>query len=243
MISLLIKEINSFFGSLTGYIVVILFIIMNSLLLWIFPGDLSVLVNGYATLQSFFILSPWLMLILIPAITMKMFSEEKRSGTLELLLTKPLSDIQIILAKYLASMVLVLVSLLPTIVYYISVYLLGNPVGNIDSGAYWGSFTGLFFLVSMYVSIGIFASSVTDNQLVAFLITATICFIFFIGFDSIAQLPVFRSLNVLVTNIGINEHYKSLSRGVIDSRDIVYFISGTFIFILFSKTSLQSRKW
>ncbi len=243
MFALLRKEINSFFSTIVGYIVIMVFLTANSLFLWIFPGELNVLESGYATIDTLFIIAPWVFLFLVPAVTMRMFSEERKTGTIELLLTRPLSDLQIISAKFLAGLILVLFSLLPCLVYFISVYLLGNPVGNIDTGGTWGSFIGLFFLAGIYVSIGIFASSLTDNQIIAFILSLILCFFFFIGFESLSSIPIFQSIDHVIMNLGINEHYKSMSRGVIDSRDMVYFTVVVVLFLVFTKMSMQSRRW
>lgn len=243
MLALFRKEISSFFSALTGYVVIAIFLLANSLFIWVFPGELNVLDSGYASLDTMFFIAPWVFLFLIPAITMRMFSEERRTGTIELLFTKPLSDLEVILAKYFAGLMLVVFSLLPTLIYYISVYLLGSPVGNIDVGGFWGSFIGLFFLAGVYVAIGLFTSSFTDNQIISFLFAILLSFILYTGFDSISSLPVFQSINQLIAAIGINEHYKSMSRGVIDSRDIVYFLGIIILFIFTTKFVLQSRKW
>jgi len=243
MLALFRKEISSFFSALTGYVVIGIFLLANSLFIWVFPGGLNVLDSGYASLDTLFFIAPWVFLFLIPAITMRMFSEERRTGTIELLFTKPLSDIEVILAKYMAGLVLVIFSLLPTLIYFISVYILGSPVGNIDVGGFWGSFIGLFFLAGIYVAVGIFTSSFTDNQIISFLFAILLSFILFTGFDSISSLPLFESINQFVATIGINEHYKSMSRGVIDSRDIVYFIGIITVFLFGTKLILQSRKW
>lgn len=243
MYTLLKKEISGFFSSITGYIVIIVFLIINSLFMWVFPGSNNVLEGGYATLDSLFTIAPWVFLFLAPAVTMRMFADEKKSGTIELLFTRPLSDFQIIFSKYLAALLLVLFSLLPTLIYYYSVYQLGNPVGNIDTGGTWGSYIGLFFLGAIYVAIGILSSSFSDNQIVSFIIGMLLCFVFYIGFDYISEIPFFKSFDSLIINIGINEHYKSMSRGVIDSRDMIYFVSVIAFFLLVTKTVLQSRKW
>ena len=243
MYTLLKKEISGFFSSLTGYIVITVFLIINSLFMWIFPGANNVLDTGYATLDTLFTISPWVFLFLAPAVTMRMFADEKKSGTIELLLTRPLSDFQIITAKYLAGLVLVLFSILPTLIYFYSVYQLGNPAGSIDTGGTWGSFIGLFFLAAIYVAIGVLSSSFTENQIVAFIVGMLLCFIVYIGFDYLSELAVFKSINGFVINLGINEHYKSMSRGVIDSRDMIYFVSAIAFFLLITKTILQSRKW
>jgi len=244
MLTIFFKEIKGFFSSLTGYVVIIVFLLANSLFMWVMPSnDLNVLERGYADVETLFILSPWIFLFLIPAITMRMFADEKKSGTIELLLTRPLSDIQIILGKYFAGLALVLLSLLPTLIFFYSVYQLGFPKGNIDMGGTWGAFIGLFFLASIYVAIGIFASSLTDNQIIAFILSAILCFVIYIGFDSISSMAGSGSMESILINLGINEHYKSMSRGVIDSRDLVYFTGASALFILFTKTVLQSRKW
>ena len=243
MFSLLKKEINTFLGSLIGYIAILVFLSTLGLFIWVFPGDTNILDSGYSNLGSFFFIAPWVFLFLIPAITMKSFADEMKTGTLELLITKPLSEIEIILAKLLAGVVLVLFSLVPATIYIYSVYQLGNPVGNLDLGATWGSYIGLLLLGSAYVSIGIFASSVTENQIIAFILAVFLCFFFFVGFDSIAGLGFPSSLESLIIQLGINEHYISISRGVIDSRDIIYFLSLIAFFILLTRTKLSSRKW
>ncbi len=243
MFVLLRKEIGSFFSSITGYIVVIVFLLINSLFMFIFPGEFNLLDAGYANLDTLFIISPWVFLFLVPAITMRLFSDEKKSGTIELLLTRPLSDFTIVLAKFLTGLTLVLFSLLPTLVYYISIYILGNPEGNLDSGGIFGSYIGLFFLAGIYVSIGLLASSITDNQIVSFIFSMILCFVFYFGFDAIASLPVFKNMDTILVNIGINEHYRSISRGVVDSRDIIYFLSIITVFLFFTKTVLTRRKW
>jgi ABC-2 type transport system permease protein len=243
MYTLFRKEISGFFSSLTGYIVIIVFLIINGLFIWTFPGVNNVLDSGYASLDSLFSIAPWVFLFLAPAVTMRMFSDEKKSGTIELLLTRPLSDFQIIFAKFFAALSLVLFSLLPTLIYFYTVYKLGNPMGNIDTGGTWGSYIGLFFLASIYVSIGVFSSSVTDNQIIAFILGMLLCFGVYIGFDYLSEIGAFKSINSFVINLGINEHYKSMSRGVIDSRDMIYFISVIAFFLIITKTKLQSRKW
>ena len=243
MYTLLKKEISGFFSSLTGYVVIIVFLVINGLFMWVFPGANNVLDSGYASLETLFTIAPWVFLFLAPAVTMRMFADEKKSGTIELLFTRPLSDFQIILAKYLAGLVLVLFSILPTLIYFFSVYHLGKPVGNIDTGGTWGSFIGLFFLAAIYVAIGVLSSSFTENQIVAFIIGMLLCFIVYIGFDYLSELIVFKSIDGFIINLGINEHYKSMSRGVVDSRDMIYFLSAIAFFILITKTILQSRKW
>lgn len=182
-------------------------------------------------------------MFLIPAITMRLFADEKRLGTLELLLTKPLTELQIILSKYLAGLLLVIFSLIPTLLYFYTIYQLGNPVGNIDVGGTVGSYIGLLFLGASYTAIGLFASALTDNQVVSFIIGLALCFFFYFGFDQIAASQIFSGLDLFIYNLGINEHYVSMSRGVLDSRDVIYFISLTGLFILATRLILQSRNW
>jgi ABC-2 type transport system permease protein len=240
---LLLKEVRGFFSSLTGYIVIIVFLVANSLFMWIFPGDLNILDSGYASLDSFFTMAPWIFLFLVPAITMRAFAEEKRGGTMEFLLTKPITDLQIIFAKYLGCLVLVLLSLVPCLIYYWSVSALGNPPGNLDTGATWGAFLGLFFLAAIYVAIGVFISSLTNNQIIAFIVAVTLSFILYAGFDYFASLSILQSVAAFILNIGIDEHYKSISRGVVDSRDVIYYLGVIAFFILLTKIRLQSRNW
>ncbi len=243
MFTLLKKELNVFFSSLIGYIVIIVFITANSLFMWIIPGELNVLDSGYANIDTLFYLAPWVFLFLVPAITMRMFADEKKTGTIELLLTRPLTDIQIVFAKYMAGLFLVLFSLLPSLIYFLSVYLLGNSAGSIDTGGTWGSYIGLFFLSAIYVAIGLFASALTENQIISFILAVILCFFFYIGFESIAALDIFSSVDEYIVAVGINEHYKSMSRGVIDTRDVLYYLSVIVLFILLTKTVLESRKW
>ena len=243
MLQLLKKELNSFFSSLIGYIVIIVFLLANGLFLWFFPGQFNIIDNSYASLDTLFVLSPWVFLFLVPAVTMRLFADEKKTGTIEFLLTKPFTDIQIILAKYLSGLFLVLFSILPTLIYFASIYFLANPEGNIDMGGTWGSYFGLFFLAAIYVSVGVFASSITENQIIAFLIAMIFSFFIYIGFESISTIPFFGIVSDVIINLGINEHYKSMSRGVIDFRDLIYFISVIFLFLFSTKTVLESRKW
>lgn len=222
MITLLKKEINEFFSTITGYIVVVVFLLAIGLFMWVFPGQHNVLDSGYASLNTLFTLAPWIFLFLVPAVTMRMIADEKKSGTMELLLTRPISDLQIVVSKYLASMILVLLALLPTLIYFFSVHQLGNPPGNLDVGGTIGSYIGLFFLAAIYAAIGIFASSITSNQIIAFIIALLTSFIFYMGFDFLSSMWIFGSIDTFIMDLGINAHYRSMSRGVIDTRDIVY---------------------
>lgn len=243
MLALFKKEILTFFSSITGYLVVIVFLVVTSLFLWVVPGDLNILYSDYASLEPLFYIAPWIYLFLVPAVTMRLFAEEKKSGTIELLLTRPLKEFQIVMAKYLAGVTLVIISLLPTFIFYFSVNQLSNPVGNMDYGATWGSYIGLFFLAAVYVSIGVFSSSLSDNQIVSFVIAVLLCFVFFYGFEALASVPSLKNKSSVLAFLGINDHYKSISRGVVDTRDVVYFISVIVLFIYLTKTVLNSRKW
>ena len=225
------KEIAGFFSSLTGYIVILVFVITNSLFMWVFPGEYNVLDSGYANLDTLFIMAPWVFLFLVPAVTMHMFSEERKTGTIELLFTRPVSNFQIIFSKYLAGISLVLFSLLPSFIYFVTVGELGLPKWNIDTGAFWGSIIGLFFLAGIYVSVGVFTSAITENQIVAFLLSMIIAFFLYMGFEAISNLEMWQNSANIINNLGINAHYKSMSRGVIDSRDVIYFVAVSAIFI------------
>lgn len=242
MIALLKKEIRSFLSSLIGYVVMAVFLLLTGLFMWIFPGDFNVLDMGFANIDTLFGISPWVFMFLIPAITMRSFAEEKRTGTIELLFTRPISDTRIILAKYFAGLLLVVIALIPTLIYVVSVYRLGNPSGNIDMGGTWGSYIGLIFLAASYVAIGVFASSITKNQIVSFLVAALLCFFMFVGFQSLGSFELLGSLDRFVIGLGIQEHYTAMSLGNIDSRDVVYFLALITIFVLLTKTVLNSRK-
>ena len=239
---LFIKEIRAFFSSLMGYLALVIFLLINAWFMWLGPGEFNVLDSGYADLNTLFTLAPWVFLFLIPAVTMRSFAEEKKSGTLELLLTKPLTHAQLITGKYLATVALALCALLPTLVYVYSIYATGNPAGNMDMGGTWGSYIGLLFLSAVYAAIGIFASSITTNQIVAYLTAAALCFFFYTGFDGLAQLNIFTSLDRFILQLGVNEHYKSISRGVIDSRDVLYFASIIAVFAGSTKLVLGNKK-
>lgn len=242
MWSLYRKELNSFLSNITGYMVIVLFLLVNGLFLWVFPGNYNIFDSRIATLKPFFELAPVLYLLLIPAITMRMLSDEKRMGTLELLLTRPLGRFQLVVSKYLTALSLVLITLVPTLVYFLTIWLLGSPTGNIDTGATWGSFAGLLFLASAYVAIGLFASALTSSQVVAFLIAVAASFSFYMGFEFIASTQIPLVLQNVLLKLGINNHYQSISRGVVDSRDLAYFIALTILFLWITKRFLHSNK-
>lgn len=228
MKAVLLKEINSFFGSVTGYLVIGVFLVANGLFLWIFDGNFNILNSGYNDLTPFFRLTPWALLFLVPAITMKSFSEERKQGTIELLLTRPISLSGIVGGKLVAALLLVVIAVIPTLLYVFILNPYGNPAGNLDLGSTVGSYFGLFLLAASYASIGVFSSACSENQIVAFILAIILCFIFFSGFDELSGL--WLSQSVTIEKLGMNYHYKSLSRGVIDTRDMIYFFS---ILILF----------
>jgi len=240
MIAILRKELNLFFASPIGYLVISVFLVTNGLFLWVFKGDFNILNAGFADLNSFFYITPWFFIFLIPAITMRSFSDEIRLGTIEILKTKPISGWQIIMGKYLGSFVLIILAIIPTLTYVYTVNRLGNPVGNLDFGSTLGSYFGLLFLAGTFTSIGLFASTLSNNQIVSFIIGAIFCFILFYGFDAIAELVSFN--NFQVETLGMNYHFRSLSRGVVDSSDIVYFISFSYLFLSLTKLKFDISK-
>lgn len=236
------KEINDFLSSISGLIVVTIFLSMTGLFLWVIPGQWNLLYNGYANLDGLFELAPWLYLFLVPAISMRVFAEEKKSGTIELLLTRPIPLYKVVLSKYFGVVILIIISLLPTLLFYFSVYQLGSPAGNLDSGAIIGSYIGLLFLGAIYAGIGLFASSITSNQVVAFLLAVIFSFLFYLGFDLISTLFVGTVLENVLIQLGIDYHYQSISRGLVDIKDIFYFISISFYFIYLTTLKLGRRK-
>ncbi len=238
MLAIIKKEFNSFFSSPIGYLVIGVFLILNGLFLWVFGGDFNVFDNGFADLAPFFELVPWILLFLIPAITMRSFSEEKRMGTLELLLTKPISVAHIILGKYFGSLLLIVLALLPTLIYVATISDLGNPSGNWDVGSTLGSYLGLLFLVMSYTGIGIFSSTLSENQIVAFIFAVLICFLMYYGFEGISTI----NSNVDIAWLGLQNHFKSIARGVIDTRDVMYFMSIAFLFLLFTYVNLKKSE-
>jgi ABC-2 type transport system permease protein len=240
MKSIALHEIKSFFGSPIGYLVIALFLLFNGLFLWVFDGEYNILQSGFADLSPFFTLSPWIILFLIPAVTMRSFSDEKKQGTIELLLTKPLSIWQIVNGKFLGAFFLIVASLVPTLVYVYVINSLGMPEGNIDMGRTIGSYFGLLFLVATYTAIGIFTSTLSENQIVAFLISVLLCFLFYYGFEGLSNyVKVFENG---ISRLGMEYHYKSMSQGVIDSRDILYFLSISFLFLSLTVFKLKSLK-
>ncbi|HTM98516.1 MAG TPA: gliding motility-associated ABC transporter permease subunit GldF [Pedobacter sp.] len=236
------RELFGFLNSLMAYITIGVFLLACALLLWFFP-DTSILDYGYAEMNSFFSLVPFLFIFLIPAITMRSFAEERKEGTYVLLATRPISDWQIIMAKYLAAVALLLFALMPTLVYYYSIYQLGMPKGNIDTGAVVGSYIGLCLLGSAFAAIGIFASSLTKNQVVAFAIAVFVCFFAFSGLESLSKLFELDEIGTILVNFGIVEHYQSMSRGVLDTRDLAYFLTFIALFLGLTKYTIGGRRW
>jgi len=243
MTALYFKEIRSFLSSLMGYVIILVFLIAISLFLWVFPTEFNIFDYGYANLDGLFVIAPFVFLFLVPSLTMRSFAEEKKSGTIELLYTRPLTDMEIILAKFMASFTLIIIALIPTLIYYLTVYWLGFPPGNIDSGSIWGSYIGLLFLGGAFTAIGIFTSSVSDNQVTSFVIAVIVSAFIYLGFELIYSLDLFGSTDLFIRSLGISAHYSSISRGVIDTRDVVYFLSLIVLFLYLTKFSLSRRKW
>ncbi|TPG58672.1 gliding motility-associated ABC transporter permease subunit GldF [Hymenobacter nivis] len=241
MLTILNKEFNAFLNSAVAYVVLGVFLVATGLFVWVFP-DSSILDYGFADLQTLFSLAPWLFLFLIPAITMRTFAEEKKAGTIELLLTRPLTDGQIIGGKYLACLLLALLALVPTLLYYFSVYRLGSPPGNIDSAATVGSYLGLGLLAAVFAAVGILASALTRDQIIAFLVAVVGCFLLYSGFDSLASV-LDGSAAYYVSQLGIAAHYRDLSKGLVDSRDVLYFVSVAAVMLQATRLVLRSRNW
>lgn len=245
MLSILRKEFNGFLNSLIAYLVITVFLVLIGLPMWVFPSN--ILDAGFADMSALFsplgISAPVVFLFLIPAITMRSFAEEKKAGTMELLLTKPLTDYQIIVGKYLASWLLAVFALLPTLVYYLSIYRLGNPVGNIDSAGVTGSYIGLVLLAAVFCSIGIFASAISENQIVSFILAFLLCGMLYAGFDGVAGLLAGNPVGQLVSKLGIIYHYNAMSKGLIDTRNVLYFLSVIAFMLLSTRLVLGSRKW
>jgi len=238
MLSILRKELNLFFASPIAYLVIGIFLLINGLFLWIFKGDFNILNAGFADLNSLFLISPWFFIFLIPAITMRSFSDEIRLGTIEIIKTKPITSWHIILGKFFGSFILVILALIPTLSYAYTVIQLGNPIGNLDFGSTVGSYIGLLFLASSFTAIGLFTSTLSSNQIVAFIIGIVLSFFMYYGFEAIADL---LNNNYTIENLGMSSHFKSISRGVIDTRDILYFLSVTFFFLFLTKINFDHK--
>jgi len=240
MKSILLREIKSFFGSPIGYLVIAIFLLLNGLFLWVFEGDYNILNSGFADLSPFFTISPWILIFLIPAVTMRSFSDEMKQGTIELLLTKPISIWEIVSGKFFGAFLLIVIAIIPTLIYVYVLYCLGMPAGNIDMGSTMGSYFGLLFLISGYTAIGVFTSTLSENQIVAFIVSVFLCFILYFGFQGVAS--QFKDWQELIAFFGMDYHFKSMSRGVIDTRDTLYFVSVTLLFLSLTVYKLKSLK-
>lgn len=235
MITIIKREINAFFSSTIGYLVIAVYLIVNGLFLWFFSGNFNILDSGFADLSPYFELAPWVLLFLIPAVCMRAFSDEMKMGTMELLITKPISLLEIILGKYFGAVLLIIISLIPTLMYVVTVSELGNPSGNWDVGSTIGSYIGLLFLVFAYTAIGIFSSTLSENQIVAFIIAMFLCFALYYGFEG------FDSSTFNISNLGMKAHFDSVARGVLDTRDLLYFLSITILFLALTNLRLKKQ--
>ena len=242
MYAILKREITAFFTSPIGYLVIGLFLVVMGLFLWVFEGAFNIANTGFADLAPFFQLAPWIFVFLIPAVTMRSFSDEQKAGTLELLLTKPITTLQLTLGKYLGAFALICFALIPTIIYVLAIYQLGNPVGNLDVGVTIGSYIGLLLLAASFTAIGIYASTLSDNQIVTFIIAVFLCFVLYFGFEGFANYNLLGSADAFIENLGMQAHYDSISRGVIDTRDIIYFISIITVFIFLTVQRLHKMR-
>ncbi len=240
MKSILLREIKSFFGSPIGYLVIAIFLLLNGLFLWVFEGDFNILNSGFADLSPFFTLSPWILIFLIPAVTMRSFSDEKKQGTIELLMTKPISIWEIVGGKFFGAFLLIVIAIIPTFIYVYVISSLGMPEGNIDMGSTMGSYFGLLFLIAGYTAIGIFTSTLSENQIVAFILSVFLCFVFYFGFQGAASFV--KDFEDVIASFGMDFHFKSMSRGVIDTRDILYFVSIAILFLSMTVYKLKALK-
>jgi len=241
MIALIQREINSFFSSPIGYLVIGLFLVVNGLFLWVFKEPFNILDAGFADLTFFFQLAPWILIFLIPAVTMRSFSDEKKMGTLELLFTKPITIHSIILGKYFGALILILLALIPTLLYVYTISELGNPAGNWDLGSTLGSYLGLLFLIIAYTAIGVFSSTLSENQIVAFIIAVFLCFFMYYGFEGLANYDLFGTYDYTISRLGMQAHFESISRGVLDTRDVIYFLSIAILFLGLTTIKLQKK--
>lgn len=239
MLSLFLKEINAFFGSLLGYLVLSLFLVALGLIVWVFP-ETSVLEYGYADLEALFTYTPYVFTFLVPAISMRAIADERKTGTWELLRTSPLSLVQIILAKYLALLCLVFVALLPTLLYFYSIVQLGNPVGNLDQAGFFGSWIGMIMIGAVFAAVGLFASSLTSQQVVAFVLGVFLCFVLYFGFSALADMQL-GNLSYLASDLSLSVHYTNLSRGVVDSTDIFFLFGMIWLFLGGSVLVLKNK--
>ena len=239
MLAILKKELNLFFGTPIGYLVIAIFLLINGLFLWVFKGDFNILNAGFADLNNFFYLTPWFFIFIIPAITMRTFSDEIRLGTIEIIKTKPISNWEIVLGKYLGSFILILLALVPTLSYVYTIMQLATTPEHIDYGSIIGSYFGLLFLTSAFTAIGLFTSTLSNNQIVAFILGAALSFFMFYGFEAISDLNIFKDFNI--RNFGMHARFESIGRGVIDTKDLIYFLSITFFFLWLTKINFDRK--
>ncbi|WP_298247295.1 gliding motility-associated ABC transporter permease subunit GldF [uncultured Christiangramia sp.] len=242
MFAIFKKEIQSFFANLTGYLVIGVFLLISGLFLFVFSGGYNILDSGFADLKPFFDLAPWIFIFLIPAISMRSYSEEKRMGTMEILQTRPISSWDLVFGKYLGGLILVLLAIIPSLIYLLAIGELGQTTYNFDTGATIGSYLGLIFLAASYTAIGTYASSITSNQIVAFLIGVFLCFAIYYAFEALATINIFGEFTYLLEYFGISYHYRSISRGVLDTRDLIYFVSVIALFLKLTQVNISSAK-
>jgi ABC-2 type transport system permease protein len=240
MLAIFKREIQSFFSSPIGYLVIGLFLLLNGLFLWFLKGPFNIFDYGFADLSNLFLLAPWVFLFLLPAITMKSFSEEKKMGTLELLVIKPISLWQLVWGKFLGSFAVALIALIPTLLYVYTVYTLGTTVGNLDMGLVWGSYFGILFLIACYTAIGLFASTLSENQIIAFISALALCFLLYYGFDALSMSIADGSFSILIRNIGMKAHFENSALGILDTRDLIYFISLVLFFLYLTVQQLKN---
>ena len=242
MITLYKKEISIFFSTIIGYLIIGLFLLISSLILWHDISEINILDNAYASMDSFFSIAPLIFLLFIPSVSMRVFSEEFNTGTIETLITKPISSFEIVTAKFFAVLSLVIIAILPTITYVISIYFLGETTGNLDLAAVVGSYIGLILLSSIFSSISVYASSLSSNQIVAFILAIIMSSFFFFGFDILSQLPYLQIVDLTLQKIGISYHYNMMSKGLLKVSDLVYFMSVSLLFIKLTEVVIKNKK-
>jgi len=242
MIALFKKEISVFFGTLTGYLIIAIFLLVNGITLWYNSNKFSIIENGYANMDMFFIISPILFLLFIPALSMHVFAEEYNTGTIEIVLTKPISVFKIVLAKYLAILTIVFFSIVPTVIYVVSIYYLGETLGNLDLASISGSYLGLILLSSLFSSISVFSSALSTNQIIAFIISICLCALFYFGFDLLSNISLLDNSDILIEKAGISYHYQNLSKGLLRLTDLIYFLSLSYLFLKLNEHLILIRK-
>jgi ABC-2 type transport system permease protein len=241
MITLYKKEISIFFSTIIGYLIIGLFLLISSLILWHDISEINILDNAYASMDSFFSIAPLIFLLFIPSVSMRVFSEEFNTGTIETLITKPISSFEIVTAKFFAVLSLVIIAILPTITYVISIYFLGETTGNLDLAAVVGSYIGLLLLSSIFASISVYASSLSSNQIVAFILAMIMSSFFFFGFDILSQVPFLQIVDLTLQKIGISYHYNMMSKGLLKLSDLVYFMSVSLLFIKLTEVVIKNK--